>query len=366
MQWWNDFLIWFYSDEGSRVVSTAIVPFIAIILGAVIAAFVSRGIVGRLLAREDRDDRAAAVGGFIEVARQSTQWANLTASNQDHLETLSSAASVRLRLLPTHGAASAAEWAEHQIGKIKGNSASFSVQSEQDYIELRDRLAEWQHKPRAARRLFAIDLAQFQLETTAGADDELVERQQQWAAEAAAAEQAAADQAAAEQAEREIAEREAERETARVAAERDAADRAAVAATIAATAPTTTAFAEPEPEPDAEPAAAHPVFAAPAAEAEPVVDERPATAEPVVTEHIVTSPEPEVEDAEPVTGETPAAASTVHPAFAETQPYTPGFGLDEPDSATDGDEVVEATIEEDPASVDGDAPPLIRPRLNDV
>lgn len=319
MQWWNDFLTWFYSDEGSRVVSTAIVPFLSIIIGAVIAALVARGIVGRLLTREDRDDRAAAVAGFIEVARQATQWANLPAANQDHLDALASASSIRLRLLPTHGAASAAEWAEHQIRKIKGNSASFSVQSEQDYVDFRDRLAEWQHKPKSARKLFAIDLQQFTLETTTVADDGLVERQQQWAAERAAAEQAAADQAAAEQAERDIAEREAERLKETSAApvitpvfpETDAERPTTAQSLFAETQPYTTPLGEPAAEAPLEDVVAH-------------FDESPRS------------------DEAPHSGE---------PSHS--------------DESTHSDEVIEATIEEDPATVDGDAPPLIRPRLHD-
>lgn len=316
MQWWNDFLTWFYSDEGSRVVSTAIVPFLSIIIGAVIAALVARGIVGRLLTREDRDDRAAAVAGFIEVARQATQWANLPAANQDHLDALASASSIRLRLLPTHGAASAAEWAEHQIRKIKGNSASFSVQSEQDYVDFRDRLTEWQHKPRSARKLFAIDLQQFTLETTTVADDGLVERQQQWAAEAAAAEQAAADQAATEQAEREIAEREAARE-------------AELAAEESSTPMISPVFPETEVE---RPTTAHSLFA----------ETQPYTAPLVETE-----PETETETDDQVPHDEPTHDESSH------------------NESSHNDEVIEATIDEDPATIDGDGPPLVRPRLHD-
>lgn len=197
MQWWTDFNEWLYSDAGWRVVSTVIVPFVAIILSAVIAALIARSFVRRLLAREDRDDRASAVATFIEVARQSTQWANLPDSNKEHARMLASAASVRLRLLPSHGAAAAAEWAEHQVQKIRDNSATFSMQSEQDYVEFRDRLTEWQHKPKAARRLFAADLAEFKAADTA-VEEDLVERQRQWAAEQAAAEQLAAERAAAD------------------------------------------------------------------------------------------------------------------------------------------------------------------------
>jgi len=239
MQWWNDFVDWLFSDDGWRVVSTAIVPLVAIIVASLIAVGISRASVTRILAREDRDDRAAAVAVFIEVARQSTQWSLLPGSNQDHLETLASAASVRLRLLPTHGAAPAAEWAEHQIAKIRSNSDSFTVQAEQDYVEFRDRLAEWQHKPKAARRLFAIDLEQFKFENKTVVDEELVEKQQQWAVEQAAAEQAsaeaAAERAAIEQAEADEALAREEAEAAALAqseADQAAAERARAASPL--------------------------------------------------------------------------------------------------------------------------------------
>lgn len=62
------------------------------------------------------------------------------------------------------------------------------------------------------------------------------------------------------------------------------------------------------------------------------------------------------------------AASPAARAFPETA----AGPIDEPthveartNETSHSDEVIEATIEEDPATVDGDAPPLIRPRLHD-
>ena len=292
MQWWNEFITWLYSDEGWRVVSTAVVPLVAIIVATVIAAAISRASITRLLAREDRDDRAAAVAAFIEVARQSTQWSLLPAPNQNNLETLASAASVRLRLLPTHGAAPAAEWGEHQIAKIRENSSGFTVQAEQDYIEFRDRLAEWQHKPKAARRLFAIDLEQFKFESKTVVDDELVEKQQQWAVEQAEAEQASAERAAAEQAEADeaLAREEAaaaaiaQSEADQAAAERARIDRLEsqtppVVAPAAASTFVAPALVEPAPVSDPTPAAEPAPLVEPAA-AEPAPLVEPAAAEP--------------------------------------------------------------------------------------
>ena len=38
MQWWDNFVQWFYSDAGSHVFTTAIVPGVAIIVAGVIGA----------------------------------------------------------------------------------------------------------------------------------------------------------------------------------------------------------------------------------------------------------------------------------------------------------------------------------------
>ena len=197
MQWWNDFVEWLYSDAGWRVISTVIVPFVTIIVAALIAVGITRGSISRLLARQDREDRAAAVAGIIEVARQSTQWGHLPETQREHLVALASAASIRLRLLSTHGATAAAEWSEYKIAEVRQNSETFSVQSDQDHIELRDRLVEWQNKPKAARRLFASDLERFASQSTSVVDEDRVEKQRMWAAEQAASEQEAAERAAA-------------------------------------------------------------------------------------------------------------------------------------------------------------------------
>jgi len=328
MQAWNDFIEWLYSDAGWRVVSTVIVPFVAIIVATLIAVGISRASVTRILANEDRDDRASAVAVFVEVARQATQWANLPAANQDHLDSLASAASIRLRLLPSHGAAAAAEWAEHQVREIKSNSASYSAQSELDYTELRDRLVEWQHKPKAARRLFAADLEQFKNAVTTNVDEDLVEKQQQWAAEQAAAEKEAAEraaEAAAEQAEAErIADERAAAERAlaeRAAAEHEAAQRALAerAAREASATTPTAAYATPLVEPPAAERASEPLVE-PAAEpvAEPLVEPVAETVVEPVAEPLV---EPVAETVvEPVT-ETEAETS------AESEPAPAPFGL---------------------------------------
>jgi len=340
MQIWNDFVTWFYSDEGWRIVSTAILPFLSIIIATLIAVWISRSAVNRVLARADRSDRTAAVAAIVEVARGSAQWSNLPAGTRDHLDAQASAATIRLRLLPTNGANAAADWAEHQLPQIRSNSADFSVQSEQNYLEFRDRLIEWQQKPSRARKLFAADLEKFQYEDSP-VDADLVEKQRAWAAEQAATEQtaaettsaeraeAAAEQAAADQAAAERAEAE------RVAAEQSAADRLA-AEQLAADGPNPTTGS---------------VYTQ-TVNAHPVTDPSPVETAPY------SFSEADFSEAVSVT-------PTEHPSQASEPATTQRTFEPHIDNEVHYDangDVIEATIDEDP---NGSAPPLIRPRLRE-
>jgi hypothetical protein len=186
MQLWNDFAAWVTSETGWRIVSSAVIPFVAILVSGLIAALVGRGSVHRVVVYQNRELQAAAVATMIEAARPATVWSGLSAEAHNHAESQASAADIRLRLLPVNGASAAADWADHQLRAMRRDSASFSFQAEQTYVEFRDRLLEWQAHPRRARKLFALDLERFRYED-AHVDAELVEQQQRWAAEEVAA-----------------------------------------------------------------------------------------------------------------------------------------------------------------------------------
>jgi hypothetical protein len=185
MQLWNDFLTWLNSVEGWRIVSTAILPFLAIIVAGVVATLIGRRAVGRVIAHQDRELQAAAVTAMIEAGRSATKWSSLLSAQQAHVESQSSAADIRLRLLPVTGATAAADWAAHELADMRKNSAGFSFQADQTFVEFRDRLLEWQRKPARARKLFALDLERFRYEDKT-TDAELVDQQRLWAAEEAA------------------------------------------------------------------------------------------------------------------------------------------------------------------------------------
>jgi hypothetical protein len=182
MQWWNNFVDWLLSDDGQRIITTAVVPFVAIIVAALIGASIGRGSARRVIAFHDRELKAAAVTALIGVGRKAASWSTLVAEEKQRVEHQSNEAEVRVRLLPLTGASLAADWAAHQLADMKKNSASFSFQAEQTLIEYRDRLIEWQYKPSRAKKLFALDLDRWRYEDT-GVDKDLVEKQQQWAQE---------------------------------------------------------------------------------------------------------------------------------------------------------------------------------------
>jgi hypothetical protein len=185
MQWWNEVLDWFNSSEGNRVVTTMVLPFIAIVVAGIVAAVVARGSISRLLSRQETATRASAVEALIAVGEKASQWSGLSGSTREHFEAQSSVASIRVRLLPAAGSAMASSWAEYQLADIKRNSANFSVQADQGYAEYRDRLIEWHHRPSRARKLFTGDLERFRLDS-ASDDTDLIERQRRWKAEQSA------------------------------------------------------------------------------------------------------------------------------------------------------------------------------------
>jgi hypothetical protein len=179
MVWWNDIQAWFNSATGSKIFLDAVLPFLAIVLAGVIAALIGRGFALRVVEQKDREHTGAAVIALIMVGRRAAIWSSLGADEKQHIDSLMSEADIKVRLLPVNGSNLAADWAAHELGAMKKNSASFSFQAEQSLIEYRDRLLDWQAKPRRARKLFASDLDQWRYDDDSQSG--LVAQQQAWA-----------------------------------------------------------------------------------------------------------------------------------------------------------------------------------------
>ena len=182
MQWWNDFLDWLNSDNGSRIVSTAVIPFVAIVVAGIVAALIGRASARKVIELSEREVRASAVTALISAARKAAVWNTLPAPEQQHIDHLIGDAEIRLRLLPIAGTGLAADWARHEIAGMKRNAISFSFQAEQSLLVFRDRLIEWQGRPSRAKRLFKNDLDSWAYDSSAS-EQELVHQQQKWAAQ---------------------------------------------------------------------------------------------------------------------------------------------------------------------------------------
>ena len=142
---------WVSSDEGWRIVSGAVVPFVAIVVAGVVAALIGRAALRRVVRLHDDEARSAAVAGIVSAARKASVWSSLGAEERTYADHLAHESSVRLRLLPIAGPGLAANWAEHELADIKRDSVSFSFQAEQSLADFRDRLIDWQHRPSRRR-----------------------------------------------------------------------------------------------------------------------------------------------------------------------------------------------------------------------
>src|SRR5690606_29972055 len=100
MQWWNDLVDWLNSDDGWRVISTAVIPFLAIVVAGVVAALIGRGSARRAIAHAEQERRIATVAALISGARRAARWNALSLPEQQHAEHLLHDADTRLRLLP--------------------------------------------------------------------------------------------------------------------------------------------------------------------------------------------------------------------------------------------------------------------------
>lgn len=185
MQWWDNFVTWFYSDAGSHVVSTAIVPGLAILVAGIVAALIGRGSTKRIVNLHDRDERASAVTAMIGAARRAANWNSLSAPEQQQADHIALECDVRIRLLPLSGATMAADWATHELAELKKQAVSFSFQASQSLKEFKDRLIEWQAHPGRAKKLFKNDIDSWAYETSLN-DQDLVAQQKAWEAQQAA------------------------------------------------------------------------------------------------------------------------------------------------------------------------------------
>ncbi|MBW4042124.1 MAG: hypothetical protein HIU86_08350 [Acidobacteria bacterium] len=148
---WVDLAAWFQSPGGARVVQTAIIPALAILVAGLLAAAIARSAVRATIRRAERVEAASVVAGLVTAARLTVE-TGVDAASRRRAGRLRVEADVRARLLPLTGAELAADWAAARTDALQQQAAAGPVTAE--LAELRDRLVEWVGKPSRARRLF--------------------------------------------------------------------------------------------------------------------------------------------------------------------------------------------------------------------
>ncbi|TFC57333.1 hypothetical protein [Cryobacterium sp. TMB1-7] len=163
------------------MIFSAIVLIVAIIVASLLAAWIARGAIKRLLAQHDRELRAAAIGSIVDAATEASVWNSLTPQEQVMNDRAVGMADIQIRLLPIKGSSVAADWAAHQLAELKRTSATFGYQLEPALVEFRDRLIDWQNKPSRARKIFQGDLERWKSQNTS-TEKSLLAEQDAWVA----------------------------------------------------------------------------------------------------------------------------------------------------------------------------------------
>lgn len=164
------------------MIFSAVVLMVAIIVASLLAAWIARGAVRRLLDQHDRELRASAIGTLIDAATEASVWNSLTPQEQVMNDRAVGMADIQVRLLPIKGSSIAADWAAHQLAELKRTSATFGYQLEPALVEFRDRLIEWQNKPSRARKIFQADIERWKAQSSP-TEKKLSAEQDAWVAQ---------------------------------------------------------------------------------------------------------------------------------------------------------------------------------------
>ncbi|MBX0298602.1 hypothetical protein K2F54_01285 [Cryobacterium sp. 1639] len=164
------------------MIFSTVVLIVAVIVASVLAAWIARSAIKRLLAQHDRELKSAAIGTIVDAATEASVWNSLTPQEQVMNDRAVGMADIQVRLLPVKGSALAADWAAHQLAELKRTSATFGYQLEPALIEFRDRLLEWQKKPHRARKIFQDDIERWKAQN-ASSEKNLLAEQDAWVAQ---------------------------------------------------------------------------------------------------------------------------------------------------------------------------------------
>lgn len=182
MQWWNDLISWLTSSEAESTVFAAAVLFVAVVVAALLGAWIATSAVRRLVDQRDRELKTVAIAALVDAATEASVWNSLTPQEQVLADRTVGQADIQVRLLPIRGSDVAANWAAHQLHELKRASATFGYQLDPAVAEFRDRLLDWQRHPSRARKQFQNDLVRWRAQRQEP-EQAALEEQDTWVAE---------------------------------------------------------------------------------------------------------------------------------------------------------------------------------------
>ncbi len=158
IDWWNAYLDWATSAAGQNILLTIVAPFVAILIAGLIGAVAARAGISRLVTRQDREQKAAVIASTLAATRRAGAWAQLSLSEQDHLDYTIAESFAHIRMTPSRGSDLAAEWGTLKARIIKQKSMVGALAAETDIRDLEDWLILWHRHPNKATRHFRDDL----------------------------------------------------------------------------------------------------------------------------------------------------------------------------------------------------------------
>ncbi len=158
LSWWNAWTDWATSVDGRDILTTAVLPFIAILAAGIFAAILARGGMARLVQRQDAEAKAAVIASALADARSAGAWASLSLAEQEQLDFRVAEAFAHLRMTASTGSDLAAEWGTLKVRVIKQKAMAGAGAAESEIRDLEDSLILWHRHPARAGRFFREDL----------------------------------------------------------------------------------------------------------------------------------------------------------------------------------------------------------------
>ena len=167
MNWLNDIQDFFSSNANSATILVLAFFLIGVVVALILGGAIASKVSSRHIKANEDQAKAAVIASLIDVATEASVWNALSPQEQILSDRAVGQIDIRVRLLNIKGAGIAADWATHQLGEMKRNSATFGYQLDPAVTEFRDRLLLWLHSPNKANKIFLSDLERWAYQSVA-------------------------------------------------------------------------------------------------------------------------------------------------------------------------------------------------------